>query len=491
MPLKRPLTSLVACLALAACSDPDLEIELDSDADAEESGEDEDSGEPALPPALDDITVDTEPQGLIGGLLADDESVVKVLNIHHIFDHCTGTLLRNDVVLTARHCVTTDGTDLGPLADPSAIMVQQDGPGATLSGAILGVDIAADQTFYELWHPSFGQLVDVAIVRLSSPFSMNGNLAGESTEIMWEWDQDLIGEDVICMGFGETTCGVNGTTLTAGLNVVEGVDWEAGHIDYGYFMSTPWMPAGGDSGGSCRISTPAGLRVTGVVSKGTACTTVPVEDWTASEVRTRYARALAANTIKAFAGNLVEPFGASEPPHFHYDPPVTGYAPLWLTYPISANYELFQFYDGYVKDDQTQEGTKYVWSDEVVENGTISVRALTHDRDVVGLIARMRSDDEYYRFSVDENAGLAKIVARDGSSFEELAASPVSVDFSTAPELEFTLHNNQLTGSIDGVPVVSVTDEANTYLAGRAGLYTYRMSGVRFDDFGIDRLTPL
>ena len=117
-----------------------------------------------------------------------------------------------------------------------------------------------------------------------------------------------------------------------------------------------------------------------------------------------------------------------------------------------------------------------------------SATAFSHDTDVVGLVARMRDDTHYYRFSVDESAQLARIVMRAGSTFTELAsASTNGVDFSNTPTLEFHLDGNMLTGFIDGTPVVSATDSDWTYLAGRTGLYSYAMSGAAFDDFEISR----
>jgi len=69
-----------------------------------------------------------------------------------------------------------------------------------------------------------------------------------------------------------------------------------------------------------------------------------------------------------------------------------------------------------------------------------------------------------------------------------LATGTVNVDFSTAPTLEFRAIGSQLSGRINGQTVVSHADTSFRYLAGRAGVYSYRVSGVLFDDFEIDRL---
>lgn len=148
---------------------------------------------------------------------------------------------------------------------------------------------------------------------------------------------------------------------------------------------------------------------------------------------------------------------------------------MWFKYNLGGDFKLLQFYDDYVLDPVTQEGTKWIYDAEVIENGSISVDARSNDRDVIGLIARARDDEHYYRFSVDERNGIAKIVVREGNQFSTLATSPVSLDFSDTTRLEFSLQGNTLEGIIDGEVVVAVDDADWTYQAGRVGIYTYAM----------------
>lgn len=159
---------------------------------------------------------------------------------------------------------------------------------------------------------------------------------------------------------------------------------------------------------------------------------------------------------------------------------------MWFTYPVSGDFKLLQFYDDYALDPVTQEGTKWIYEADVIENGSVSVHARSNDRDVVGLVARARDNTHYYRFGVDERNQVATIVVRDGSSFQTLASMPISVDFSTTPSLEFSVQGNLLEGTVDGQTVVA-TDLDWTYAAGRVGMYSYAMSAVEFDDFLLDR----
>lgn len=167
-------------------------------------------------------------------------------------------------------------------------------------------------------------------------------------------------------------------------------------------------------------------------------------------------------------------------------PPTTGYAPMWFT----SGGELWQFYDGYEKNDATEEGTKYIASEEVLTHATIRVRVKTNDNDPFGLVARVRDDEHYYRLTIDDADNQARIYVRDGNVFQQLgAAANMTTNFTASAwnEIEFQVIGNSLRGYVNGVQVISRTDPNYTYMTGRAGLYTYRVSGARFDDFEIER----
>jgi len=143
---------------------------------------------------------------------------------------------------------------------------------------------------------------------------------------------------------------------------------------------------------------------------------------------------------------------------------------------------------GYLKDAQTQEGTKYVYDNEVVENGAVRATVTGTSTTAAGLVLRVRDEDQYYRFSVDADTHVASIVVRDGDAFAPLATAPVpGVDFSGSPELEFRAQGNALAGFIDGAQVISTTDPDYTYLAGRAGVYSYDTIILSFENFEIQR----
>lgn len=454
----------------------------EGDDDAPVPGE---ARDPALP---DGLAPDQDPQQISEGDTYDSDRDVKITSAGVL---CSGTLLRNDVVLTAYHCITDDGTPSGNVLGPGAFTVWQDGPGDTLPNATAVSSVVFDD-------PS----VDVALLRLSGNFEIDNRSYGESTEIWAQPESLLAGEIALCQGYGQTTCGDASSAgfLRAGLVSILGgagqypneeLNYEA-TLDYKGDEIWGYLQSFGDSGSSCRyplFAAPNRRRVLGVMSHGFPCTF-----GVASETAPNVFRSWVQQTIADWDGDFQDGFGGAFQPYEQIEPaPITTtpWSTMWFNYSYVQNgvtvSRLLQFYDDYV-DAGDEEGTKYVHGVEVVEDGSVSVDVQTYGNDAVGLITRMRDDTHYYRFSVDEQQQRARIVLRDGNTFTELASVALpSADFNTEVELRFEAQGSTLRGYFDGQQVISTTDPAFTYMAGRAGIYTWRMSGVWFDNFAITR----
>jgi hypothetical protein len=154
---------------------------------------------------------------------------------------CTGTLVRNDVVLTAEHC--TQGRTLG------SIKVRV---GAT------DFDVV-DKDEIQPFHP-----LDATLLRLERPIAVGGSTEGWSLDLVRNLSelQALAGTNVTCIGYGLKTCnGVNdaGAQRTGTVRVKAASDSTLAFSD----VNNNQVQAAGDSGGACfTAETPP--RITGV-----------------------------------------------------------------------------------------------------------------------------------------------------------------------------------------------------------------------------------
>jgi len=103
--------------------------------------------------------VDTGEQPIINGtVIATDNLNPGVVAVFQPAGSCSGSLIRKNWILTARHCVTTDGTVNGPIQTASQVQVTRSvNPGVSAPlGSSVGQKIVADS----------GQ--DFALVRISN-----------------------------------------------------------------------------------------------------------------------------------------------------------------------------------------------------------------------------------------------------------------------------------------------------------------------------------
>jgi len=163
---------------------------------------------------------------------------------------CSGTLLTNAWALTAAHC----GLNIDHPDQISVSMGSQSSVGA-----------------YAVNHPS----LDFGLIRLATPFQMNGSTTGYRTPLYGGTTASLDNQTLWCKGYGcnaypdpndPESCTGFGTLRQGLLNVLPGL-WD----DYNFTIGVNGLGqvlAPGDSGGGCFANTPQGWALAGVNKAG-------------------------------------------------------------------------------------------------------------------------------------------------------------------------------------------------------------------------------
>ncbi|MBX3125713.1 MAG: trypsin-like serine protease [Polyangiaceae bacterium] len=203
--------------------------------------------------------IDSTSQSIINGTPFNPEGLYYVA-VHHggpgntsttrPYNICSGTLVRNDAVLTARHCVTYDRT-IGGVVDGNLhdfeLLI-----GSQRSGVREIVDLGSD----------------VAVIIAQRFFTMHTRNVGWKVPLYASPSSTLLGRELFCFGYG-----VNSTTADPATAGILRYAWLAPNLETSFQLEYPTNASGqgmykGDSGGSCIYTGHLGtaLEVTGVNS---------------------------------------------------------------------------------------------------------------------------------------------------------------------------------------------------------------------------------
>lgn len=132
-------------------------------------------------------------------------------------------------------------------------------------------------------------------------------------------------------------------------------------------------------------------------------------------------------------------------------------------------------------------GTLIYYEGSDWDDVTMTVRFQTTDDDGIGVIARYADNDNYYRFSLDNERSFARLVVRDEGVFSLLAEDTSYIGYHVGEWtwIRLAVVGNQIDGYVshDGMVWEHVLSAGDDSIAsGSVGLYCWGANGVAFDD---------
>ncbi|MEK3883744.1 sugar-binding protein [Paenibacillus sp. PL2-23] len=102
------------------------------------------------------------------------------------------------------------------------------------------------------------------------------------------------------------------------------------------------------------------------------------------------------------------------------------------------------------------------------------------DSNSVGVYARYNGENNHYLLRLDTATDTLSLVKRLSGNASLLGSAPIVLDLNTWYTLKLEVNDDQITGYVDGVPLVSVTDASHT--TGKIAIGGYSKSSYAVDD---------
>ncbi|HUU18904.1 MAG TPA: family 16 glycoside hydrolase, partial [Sedimentisphaerales bacterium] len=116
-------------------------------------------------------------------------------------------------------------------------------------------------------------------------------------------------------------------------------------------------------------------------------------------------------------------------------------------------------------------------------NYTTAVTIKSADNDIIGIMFRYQDENNYYRFSWDQERSYRRLVKCVNGQFTLLAEDSVPYVIGQNYQVKIVAQGSTLQVSIDGSPVFSVNDSSLS--SGTIALYSWGNTGSYFDNIRV------
>ncbi|MFB6165874.1 MAG: hypothetical protein ABEJ31_12010 [Haloarculaceae archaeon] len=125
----------------------------------------------------------------------------------------------------------------------------------------------------------------------------------------------------------------------------------------------------------------------------------------------------------------------------------------------------------------------FLRSEETIRDGRVTVRLRSDDDDAIGVLVRVRDEENYYRFSMDSERGYRRFDRQTDGRTVPLWHDDVAFEPGREYVLTVDCAGDRFTGSLDGVELFSVRDDAID--AGAIAPYCRANVGANFHEVAV------
>jgi hypothetical protein len=396
---------------------------------------------------------------------------------------CTGTLLRNDVVLTARHCVTGNAKRDGTVLPPEDIRVYASQPEdfRNQTDFVLARKVVAP---FQGSDPE--RNIDIAVIFLEDPIAVNGSTVGHFTPI-YPYDTELLHNELVdCAGYGATW---SQTDDVCDVPPIDGMlrkatpelEWEPGIGPFNPDHNVPirYEDVGnmgvqhfGDSGSACFSDLSYPPSAVGVTSTCNVSAFFGIPPFTHNE----FCHASASEHYRSFVLDAIDDETPDFFPRFDTADALDEWEIMGGTWELTEH-PLFPEVWGAAQETSADGTSRAIHDATIIENGIVRLTLQSPNTGRAGVLTRYVDAEHYYSYEVIEDGAASRAILTKvtPAGQEILAETACATDFSRSPDLFLTVTAENLQGFLldpelnggNGACILLASD--SQYPTGRVG----------------------